>query len=523
MATNQTLVVGKLTAVDESQAAFNSVQNNIRKTTNQSKALNQQFRMLRGGAGQVGHQIQDIAVQLQMGTNAMIVFGQQGSQIASLFGPQGAILGAVLAVGAAIGVTMMNDVKKGTEAMEKLGEQISDLHEKTGRLSPAMLRFNAALRETRILNMTRDVEANSEALADTREELRLYRMNLEMLASLPGVNPENDKQYKATAEQIRILEVEEKRLAAQIDVTKENINLLAQGYQRSVQDRIKATNLSMQASHTELDRLAEAAEKKSKIADLEMKSRLAGIRNTMQINDSMLAEIKRVRDEEIKAFDEVDKARKLDFESRLAGVNNTISLANTELNAIVEAERKKQEAKKKTMELDKMVLSNSQQIVSGLIQNMDQQSGAYKALFALQQAMAIAQTIIQYETAIAQAKGQLGIFGLPYEQILRAQQVASVAIIAGQTLASFEGGGMTPNGPRAGGVDGRGGRMAILHPNEKITDMRKSGGDSQPVNISFNIQANDAAGFDELLVKRRGLIVNMVNKAVNNSGKRSIT
>jgi uncharacterized 2Fe-2S/4Fe-4S cluster protein (DUF4445 family) len=50
-------------------------------------------------AGQLGFQVQDIAVQLQSGTNAMIVFGQQGSQIAGAFGPGGAILGAVIAVG----------------------------------------------------------------------------------------------------------------------------------------------------------------------------------------------------------------------------------------------------------------------------------------------------------------------------------------------------------------------------------------------------------------------------------------
>ena len=64
--------------------------------------------------------------------------------------------------------------------------------------------------------------------------------------------------------------------------------------------------------------------------------------------------------------------------------------------------------------------------------------------------------------------------------------------------------------------------MAIVHPNEKITDMRR-GQDSQPVTVNFNIQANDTKGFDELLIQRRATIVNMVNKAINNRGRRSLT
>lgn len=50
---------------------------------------------------------------------------------------------------------------------------------------------------------------------------------------------------------------------------------------------------------------------------------------------------------------------------------------------------------------------------------------------------------------------------------------------------SFEGGGFTWNGPRAGGVDGRGGRMAVLHPNETVTDHVKGGGGGG-VNVTVN-------------------------------------
>ena len=60
----------------------------------------------RGGAGaglgNVSMQLQDIAVQMQSGTRASIIFAQQGSQMLSAFGPAGAVAGAVAAIGGAL-------------------------------------------------------------------------------------------------------------------------------------------------------------------------------------------------------------------------------------------------------------------------------------------------------------------------------------------------------------------------------------------------------------------------------------
>ena len=79
---------------------------------------------------------------------------------------------------------------------------------------------------------------------------------------------------------------------------------------------------------------------------------------------------------------------------------------------------------------------------------------------------------------------------------------------------------MTFNGVRSGGMDGKGGRLAMVHPNEKITDMEKGGHSDQPVNVNINIQAVDAKGIDELLVKRRGIITSLVQNSLNNTGAR---
>jgi hypothetical protein len=62
--------------------------------------------------------------------------------------------------------------------------------------------------------------------------------------------------------------------------------------------------------------------------------------------------------------------------------------------------------------------------------------------------------------------------------------------IFGAVGGSFEGGGYTGTGSRSGGVDGRGGFPAILHPNETVVDHTKGGTSGSPV--TFHIDARGA-------------------------------
>ncbi len=61
-------------------------------------------------------------------------------------------------------------------------------------------------------------------------------------------------------------------------------------------------------------------------------------------------------------------------------------------------------------------------------------------------------------------------------------------------LRSFDGGGFTGMGARSGGVDGKGGFPALLHPNETVVDHTKASGGGQAVAITVQI---DGANGDE--------------------------
>lgn len=55
-------------------------------------------------------------------------------------------------------------------------------------------------------------------------------------------------------------------------------------------------------------------------------------------------------------------------------------------------------------------------------------------------------------------------------------------------VASYDGGGLTGSGARIGGMDGKGGKLAMLHPREKVIDLTKGQGEGMSINapITFN-------------------------------------
>ena len=84
---------------------------------------------------------------------------------------------------------------------------------------------------------------------------------------------------------------------------------------------------------------------------------------------------------------------------------------------------------------------------------------------------------------------------------------------------SLDGGGYTGLGSRTGGVDGKGGFPAILHPNETVVDHTKGQSIGGTSTVNFNISTVDAAGFDQLLASRKGMITSIINQAMNSRGK----
>ena len=142
--------------------------------------------------------------------------------------------------------------------------------------------------------------------------------------------------------------------------------------------------------------------------------------------------------------------------------------------------------------------------------------------FQIDKGVRIAQAIMNtYQGATLALATYAGPVGIAMAATTVAAGMANVAKISSQTFqGSFDGGGFTGMGSRTGGMDGKGGFAAILHPNETVIDHTKGQGTGMTVNV--NINANDTKGFDELLYKRRGQLVNIINQAINNRGRTSL-
>lgn len=87
---------------------------------------------------------------------------------------------------------------------------------------------------------------------------------------------------------------------------------------------------------------------------------------------------------------------------------------------------------------------------------------------------------------------------------------------AAASFFSYEGGGFTGPGLRAGGLDGRGGRMAMVHPNETIIDHTK--GQKVGGGNTFNFDLSGMKSAKEVK-ESMGLLQRGIGRAVSASGR----
>ncbi|HEH9721753.1 phage tail length tape measure family protein [Pasteurella multocida] len=127
-ATSSDIALGKLEkatndvtqAMQKADNASNQLGGGINKVAKSVNAATSSMKQGRAIVQQLGYQFQDIAIQAQTGTRALVILGQQGSQILSLFGPMGAIAGMILAISSAMGSALFPNLFASTNATEDL-------------------------------------------------------------------------------------------------------------------------------------------------------------------------------------------------------------------------------------------------------------------------------------------------------------------------------------------------------------------------------------------------------------------
>jgi hypothetical protein len=394
-------------AVDNTKAAFNSVNANLNKTAKNAKVVTGSFGRFRGASQQLGFQIQDVAVQLKSGTDASIVLAQQGSQIASIFGPAGAVVGAFIAVGAAVAGPFISSILGGTTALK-------EMQEAADRVQGSLAAMTATERSRA---QRRNLVLEAEALAAKAEAQRKVDIAEAQLQKRRDADRPRQALIIAATNELTAAQEEQKLVNEESQIVLERISAVNKAYAES-QD---TTAQSIRAANAEL---REQSKLQREISDAE----------------------------------------------EAAGAV-LLNINQSNINASI-AERKEKK-------------QNKEDTINFLDEQLEASAQNSKKMFAVNKAFRIAQATMQTYEAATKA---LAAFPPPFGQLAA---VATVGFGLGQVAAiksqSFEGGGFTGRGARAGGLDGKGGRMAMIHPNETVIDHTKGG--ASGITIINNVDA----------------------------------
>lgn len=612
----------QIRASDQTRAAFNSAQRRVNQMgrgmqvmDRNTRAANQQFGAMRGGLGQLGYQIQDVAVQLQSGQNAMLVFGQQGSQIASIFGPGGIVIGAVLAVGAALGTAFLPQIFKSTDAAKDLEDALEDLDGIVTRSDDNILLMADAMAELAKQSKAaaevelrfgaiRAADALNASLAAMGETLQssfggfLEASVATSLAQLEKVRRDglgfDDVMASGVGRETRLaqrefgaLRGEIRDVASELGITERAaFDLLAafsanqaDATQQSLDDLSNtilelepaAGGASEQLVRFQAETAREAREASRAAERVQfLNDTLKEFQQTGTLGQTEGGSKQRQKDiQDLAKWGEQQNKLRERTEKQFAQVQASVEspaqrlerqykerlsiieqYEATEFANLQEAQDAKlalqQQYAQQQKRLHDMEAASAyqaaQSIVSVTAYQMNMLSGLFaegtaigKAFFVAQQGLAAANAVIQgfqAGMAIRVAYAQIAAMSGPaapgvlaagevHAKVAEGMGIATAAIIGAQTIGSFEGGGYTGRGSRSGGLDGRGGKLAMVHPDESIFDHRlglPGGGGHTTVNV--NVYAHDATGFDRLINSNRGKLVRAVQQALNERGRR---
>lgn len=115
---------------------------------------------------QAGYQVQDFIVQVQGGQSALVAFSQQGSQLAGAFGPGGAVVGALIALGTVLTGVLMSALGKTGSEMDKLSAAAQALNKVVTINSQGVAALSNDYARLAVTNATLAAQLRDNAIAN---------------------------------------------------------------------------------------------------------------------------------------------------------------------------------------------------------------------------------------------------------------------------------------------------------------------------------------------------------------------
>jgi len=497
-----------ISAQDNASSSIQGVQRNFQRLDDQvqkSRVQMNQFggsligtqRNLRkfalGGVQQAGYQVGDFAVQVANGTSKVQAFGQQAGQFLQIFGPFGAVLGAAVSV---ISAVVLAKQKSG-EAAERATGKIMDMKTALKNLTSAADESTAALKMM-VLGITSLEEFT------LREDLLVQQNKL--LALQRQLTTAEDEGGANNVRRARELRVEIEKQQEVIDTANRNIQNYIINNSRFMIENIKRFATSRSDDFARLREEQRILEEGRAAYRKYINMRTIAAQEAAKAEDILMARTARANQEFAALMMQSEKFIQAQFTINGRGssqggpsfdelVKNDprVQLAVERMRLQDLEFKKAQEAAKKTKKMLKHELSPEIKRLISLSESIGKSfenafmsaidgTSSFKNAFK-----SMTREIISELYRVFVVKRITGF-------ITNAFLGATVGPVQGPNLPGvrFEGGGYTGSGARAGGLDGKGGFMAMLHPNETVIDHTKGQGAGvtvvQNINISTGVQ-----------------------------------
>lgn len=318
----------------QAEAALDAVASSTRQAetaTTAAVAASTKHAASTGRVGQIatsaGYQVQDFAVQVAGGTSALVAMSQQAPQFLGVFGPGGAIAGALIAVGAIatkVFLGMADDSASAAEKATLLADAVEQIGENAGKavgkdVDFGLAQIDAAAEQARkLVGAFDDVTdaANAATLASLtnaekiREaELEIRRLRGEQVDEIANIAAETEAEAAARQELARQeIAAQNERLAnaQQEEQIAQNLLLEKQSQQIQAQVDLQTETKKLEVLRAQRDELEKQAKERGKLSEGELPFLATGgaVAAQQQLDDPAFQALIAATEARVNALDE---------------------------------------------------------------------------------------------------------------------------------------------------------------------------------------------------------------------------
>lgn len=465
----------------------------ITKVEKSGKAL----RRKEIAAQQAGYQIQDFIVQVQGGTNPLVAFSQQASQLAGFFaGPWGAMIGLGIAALSGLAMAFGGAGRAAKEAKKEFDDAIKSFEQQnlmalTG-LDEKQIKYGSQIAEAAKASMDalKELDKAKGAFFDPIGRYAAQKAYDNALDKENALKKESQAYTEARNESLKIMQdtndaaqlakdIESGRLQdadAMVEEFKKRKEYEEELY-KSLTERAKVA-IAMYGKEGEA---ALVQKQKLEYQKLENELREKGVNLEGSTAQQALQNLKVAQNSELQEY------------KRVEAIKARTQAESEAQRAAKEAERLREENLREYIEKLKEEIKVQKQLADGIAKSFgDAFTSLVEGTKTAKEAFRdMARAIIKQLFEVLVVQKMVGQFGVAKDGSIIATGIAG-AIGTAFGLPTADGGGYTGSGSRSGGLDGKGGFLAMLHPNETVIDHTKgqTGGVTvvQNINVSTGVQ-----------------------------------